>query len=225
MCKIPVARRSVVVRDFVGGPRLHAPAHPAHTATGTFGPRQTSRSSLVRMRLLSRLGTSQVARTSISLVPFDIERQLADSLADSPTDGHIRPELADRQGACQEGAPCQDDPTAHPDAPCPLWCARSPPQQDGGPHVNAADSAAKGGPGSDEQTSMAGATGFCPAGFEFGGKKGAANEPTGVGAELRQPQPPPQVAAQPQPPAAQPQPPAAQPESAPPPWHGRWWTK
>ena len=136
-----------------------------------------------------------IARTSTSLAPFDVEQKLTASLADSPTDGHVRPELADRQGACQEGAPCQDDPTAHPDAPCPLWCARSPPQQDGGPHVNAADSAAKGGPGSDKQTSMAGATGFCPAGFEFGGKKGAANEPTGVGAELRQPQPPPQVAA------------------------------
>ena len=58
---------SVVVRDFVGGPRLHTPAHPAHTATGTFGPRRTSRSSLVRMPFLSRQGTSQVDRADVDL--------------------------------------------------------------------------------------------------------------------------------------------------------------
>ena len=98
-CKMPV----------LGGPWWseiswvdpHTSAHPAHTATGAFGPRRTFRSSLVRMPLLSCQGTLQVARTLISLALFDVERKLAASLAHSPTNRHIRPELADRQGACQ----------------------------------------------------------------------------------------------------------------------------
>ena len=71
----------------------------------------------------------------------------------------------------------------------PVVCPIAAPNKTAAPCVNAADSAAKGGPGFDDPTSMAGATGPCPAGFEFDGKGGAANEPAGVGTEPRQPQP------------------------------------
>ena len=50
-------------------------------------------------------------------------------------------------------------------APCGVPDRR--PNKTAAPRVNAADSAAKGGPGSDEPASVAGAT---PAGFEFNGR-------------------------------------------------------
>ena len=167
------------------------------------------------MPLLSHLGASQVTRKSILLVLLDVERRHTASLADSPAAGHIGPELADRQGACQEDAHLQDDPTAHPDATSPCGMPDRRPNKTAAPCVNAADLAAKGGPGSDEPTSVAGAAGPCPAGFEFNGKGGAVNNLTA------RPQP---AAAQPQSPAAQPEPQAVEPDLAPPPWHGRRWS-